>query len=491
MKGKLLSVRIVGLLYALLLLFVVIIGGGQGIMSAFAAGTQYTSVIEDLQKDPYFDAAAYPDDEKDYSIKVIQIAESTEGELFIYTHQPAQKTQYLIATEVNMALSESVVGTRQYKLTLLSSSGVLCKYKVNGVKASKAEIRYYNITSIYRKWIPGIDAGTGTNATLDGVAFDVGHLYVAKTENGSTIYKFPQRTIKIINPYFGFLRYTSGYKWYKSACDSHYVAFTTDLEIEDLKAAELEYVACPYEGPNGFCFPVGDSTEYHVVLTDDEKYHEDAKWWISLRGQSADYDRIETVSTFLKEENNLLDSTKKALKDLKWVLRFSETDYTYRKTPLSDTYTEKYTYVSEVAILRLKYETDGVTYDLGAVANKGSEAINTPGNREPTFWEWIAQKIGIPVWALTLLAILIPLLIILPILGAIFPTFGAILLKIVKAIFKALWWIISWPFKKIAEAVRKRKAKKKRKTAAKKKTGTKGKATRSTSGKKSTKAGAT
>ena len=48
----------------------------------------YTNVMEDLEKDNSFKLEDYPAVEDDYSLQVIQIAESVNGELFVYVYQP-------------------------------------------------------------------------------------------------------------------------------------------------------------------------------------------------------------------------------------------------------------------------------------------------------------------------------------------------------------------------------------------------------------------
>lgn len=74
------------LLYMLLTLFllVVTIVGGRGVFPVFAYTSNYTSVLTDLQKDSNFNVDNYPYKADDYSIQVIQIAESVNGELFVW-----------------------------------------------------------------------------------------------------------------------------------------------------------------------------------------------------------------------------------------------------------------------------------------------------------------------------------------------------------------------------------------------------------------------
>ncbi len=216
MEKRKLHKRFFAVLAVMLLILPLFLTGAAGV-TAFAAETGYTGALEDLQKDENFNVEEYPDNAKDYSIQVIQIAESTAGELFIYTYQPCQKSRYIVATEINMAFSREFddsggisdvidtdngyyVGsgagggfggggghgcsllsdnskatqTNLYSLTLLSSSGTLCKYRVNAFTVSADKIRYYNITSIYRKWDTKIDGIKPNDQTINEKAYAVG-----------------------------------------------------------------------------------------------------------------------------------------------------------------------------------------------------------------------------------------------------------------------------------------------------------------------------
>ena len=64
--------------------------------------TSYTNVLEDLEKDDTFSATDYPVVANDYSLQVIQIAESDDKELFIYVYQPS--VLELQATSINFSI---------------------------------------------------------------------------------------------------------------------------------------------------------------------------------------------------------------------------------------------------------------------------------------------------------------------------------------------------------------------------------------------------
>lgn len=75
---------------------------------AYADVTTTSSVLSDLSQDENFNVSKYPMNNNDYSIKVIQVAESVDGYLVIYTYQPSNVKEPLDVTKVNMSLSQEV-----------------------------------------------------------------------------------------------------------------------------------------------------------------------------------------------------------------------------------------------------------------------------------------------------------------------------------------------------------------------------------------------
>ncbi len=443
---------------------------GQGVNLVFAQTPNNTSVLADLQKDSNFNVADYRDKSDDYSIDIIQIAESTAKELLIYTYQPCQRTCFLVATCINMSLSDKVTGTTLYNLELISQDGVFCKYKVKDLVVQNIQLRYYNITSIYRAWNSSIDKPSGNSNTINEIAYNVGKLFKAETFEGSIRYSYDlKETIEIINPYTGFLQYSDGFFLYLKSCRSHYIAFDTDKQIDYLLEADVSFSHRSVKT----AFGLGGTTEYGdnisetKTLQGKDKGSNTADGWFS---KYYEWKRIQSVDTFIKEEK-LKDDVANSLKDKKWVLRFYETDYKYTATG-SHFDIEEYTEVSNVTILRLKFVTGFKLYDLGAVSNKltgsNTEWDNTnPNESDPLGWlgrlfKDLAEKLGIPEWVLILIIVLLVLAILMPILGLIFPPLGQILKLALKGIIKALeWlvkaiiWIIALPFKCIIWIVNK------------------------------------
>lgn len=503
---------------AFFMLALLAVGLSPSAFTLARAESVYTTVMQDLEKGGV-NEADYPVNNKDYTITLFQIAEGVNGELFVYTYQPCQMTRKLVATSINMGLSEdldeeipddasgetggnegdisggfesgsggggfgggggsgcsvvlrSAPTTKLYGLTLISSQTVFCKYLVKDFHVSKDAVRYYNITSIYRKFNAEIDPPTtGASQTVNEVSFEVGELFTARTdESGNVTYaRTWTETILITDKFCGKLRYSDGYIFMgvHAACDAWYVAFSTDKQIDKLLEADISYITQPYI--NDY---VIDQKETHTkTLHYTDRASNAAN---GLFAYKYTWDRITSASDFLKENDGKLSETaKNGLAGKEWVLRFEETEVTIGSA--MGVVQENGTYVSEVTILRLKFETDGKVYNLGVVDNKQSKPPDAPPDnsdeQKPNlleqFFAWLENVTGVPAWVWKMIAILIPIAILMPILAAIFPVVGVVLKWIVKGIgylfyylFKALWWLISAPFRLIAYIVKKRKGKK-------------------------------
>ncbi len=439
----------------------------SAVIAAYAETPNSTNVLLDLQKDPNFKVEDYRDKSDDHSIQVIQIAESTAKELLIYTYQPCQRTLRLTATSVNMSLSEKVPGTNIYNLELVSEEGVFGKYKVKDLKVSDEAYRYYNITSIYRALINGVDTPSGNDNTINEVAFEVGKLFKASTADGKVTYTHEfVETIEIINPYVDFLRYSSGFWLATGACDSHYIAFDTDKQIDFLIEARVYY---KYRSAHSEVGTSNEGIRYGTEYEDTKDINGEDKGQTLEYGhpwftKKFEWNRIQTTEKF-KATETLKDETIKNLEGTKWILRFYETSFNSYWDGTGG-YTD-YTDVSNVSILRLKFITNGRLYDLGTVSNKITGDGIPGGGEKDTFdaFRWLedlGNKLGIPAWVFILIIVLLILAIALPILSLIFPVVGQALKVVFKAIgkviewiFKALVWIIELPFKGIAWIINK------------------------------------
>ena len=111
-----------------------------------------TTALEDLSTDENFNSEDYPLIEDDYSLQVIQIAESSEKELFVYVYQPSANYKDLRASSINISCSLHLKeNIKNYNLNFLNKQGVFYKYVVKGLTVSDESTRYYEVISIFHQ----------------------------------------------------------------------------------------------------------------------------------------------------------------------------------------------------------------------------------------------------------------------------------------------------------------------------------------------------
>lgn len=453
------------LLAALVFLLVFCSATSTGQSTAYAeSGVTYSGVLDDLKKDSSFDESFYPVIAGDYSLKLIQIAESTDSELFLYVYQPSGQAKNLKASSINISTTiNDEISYRNYKVRLLNSSGVFYKYIVSDFKVLAEPARYYAISSIYRPFDESIDNQAEHGNTVTEVNYPVNKQYCFSEINGKPYCNVVDiETITITDKFVGFVRYMDGFKLYVGACDSHFVAFNTDKPIDKLLEADVYYTKQDYS----YSFAVGagenetfgeKSDEYAYLKYTDKVEHTGE----GLFAGTYKWDRIETVEQFIAENdltqnvysgavidvnvaNKITDEGKAALQSKKWVLRFAETGYS-----LGGGYGSTYSFstlVGDVTILRLKFETDGVTYNLGVIDNKQS------GSGKPINEEEIQPEINNRgLWIIIAIILIVALILLAPLLPVIISFIG----KLIVWIFKGLWWLISAPFRLIKAIIEK------------------------------------
>lgn len=465
------QLHIPGFILAAFMLLTILFGS-WGAFAYAEEATSYTGALEDLKKAENFDASYYPVVANNYDISLIQIAEGKNAELFVYTYQPSANEK-ITASSINISrTSELNITPDNYYLTLVSREGVFCKYVVKDFKVLSEPTRYYAIPSIFRSWVDDIDGKQDGSQTVTEKPFEVAEQYRFGSLNGK---EYVERkkidVITVTSKFVGFVRYSGEYKLgfmntALSDFDCHFVAFNTDRRIDTLLEADLSYVKQDYkytmqtEGVSPY--PVERETygarsdQIKVELECDQSVDHDKSY---VFGSSFSFKRIQNINDFLEteetenvykngifetvEKRSLTDDVKTELKSYVWVLRFVETTRT-NKTLLNGIERTS-TLIGDVTILRLKFVTDGITYNLGVVDNKQTGGSD-PANVVETF-----VRLN-PTFVLILLIILgvVLLIVLLPFL----PTIISVLVKIVVWIVKAVFWIVALPFRGIAALVR-------------------------------------
>lgn len=361
-----------------------------------------SGVLEDLSKDASFNVGNYPSAAKDYSLQIIQLAESADKELFIYVYQPSGDKVRASSINISTTINDEI-SFFNYPLELLNFEGTLFKYKVTNFEVKKDPVRYYAISSIYRLFDASIGDKKSGNNTINEVNYAVNRQYCFGEINGKPYVNcIDIETIVVTDKFVGFVRYPDGWKLFTGAgaCDSHFVVFNTDKPIDKLLEADVYYTTQNtsydfFTEDSPFNIKFGDNKidNYAYLKYTDKVEHTGGGFFAG----TYKWDRIQSVEDFIKTEDRttvyygavlnskvsskLTDEALNELKGKKWVLRFTETSY--NKAPKSGMgaatyYHAETTMVGNVTILRLKFETDGITYNLGVIDNKQT------GSTEPS-----------------------------------------------------------------------------------------------------------
>ena len=437
----------------LALLVVMCVSMGGALFSAFsvrsgaAESTSHSNVLDDLEKDDKFSAAYYQDNTNDHSLQIIQIAESSTNDLLIYVYQPSASTKFLIATSLVMATQEDVSDRvyEEYDLSLTSSHGVFQKYIVKDFAVATEDKRTYAISEIFRRFDDSIDPKPTDDNTITHKAYGVGQMWTVTSNSGSVSYEvINEDVIDVESKHVGYIDYDGGFWWFDEDVYSHYVAFSTDHEIDCILEVDISYV---YKTVFDYGYSKKEDGPFDVV---DTLYAEEV-FEVNVSGffkEAYEYNRIQSIDEFLENEGT--EKMHEDLADKEWVLRFfeSETEWGLTYNPDSFSYTgyNKWSEVSEVALFRIMYEYKGIIYNLGVVDDKQSGDKFADGEVNPETEEWW-QKIMMLLCIITIVVILTflsgPLRVVFKIIGT-----GFIYIA------KLLFWIITIPFRIIGAIIR-------------------------------------
>ena len=434
----------------------------------------YTDVLEDLQKDENFNPDDYPAVADDYSLQVIQIAESVNNELFVYVYQPSDETKDLVATEIRMSTPEIGIDStyKDYQLVLLSSQGLFDKYKVSNFTVKSSSVRYYEIVQLSRVFDSTIDKGVGNGNIATTVACPVGELWtVCNIDNSVSYKKERSEVITVTAKVVGFIRYADGYNLFSDSCDSHFVAFSTDHNIDNLVEASVDYISTftkhEYNAAGFGTVDMGDGTT--IIKTSRYTYDEPVSKTAELAADVyVDFDaggifsrtyswkEIEKSSDFLSNESeklNLSTGSIEALKNTQWILRFYNSPYHFKGQSSLLTWTKEYEKVSDVTILRLRFVIDDIPYNLGVVDNKqtGSDIPMSSTGKES--FDWLAEVLTWILGVCMIGALIVAIIYFCPwvifLVGKGLAFVFKWIVKILKWKIKFLWRIITFPFKLI------------------------------------------
>lgn len=374
----------------------------QGV--AFADTKSGSNVLDDLSQDTTFDKSLYPSSESDNSISIITLAESSDKELLVYIYQPNVSKDYRcssinISTEINDSLK-----VNNFVLEYLNSSDTLYKYRVKDFTVSSDNIRYYVIPQIMRPYDSSVDTAPEGNNTISEVPFAVGKQWAFYELNGKSCVECVEvETIHVTEKMVGFIRYYNGGIFhgvnYPANTDAHFVAFSTDREIDKLIEVDIQYKTASvldfYDTYSSTLLSrdIGDSVLQDVQTIRHTMVESESN---KIFAHKYSFDRIQTAADLIAEHGvmnlvysgalvdvsagtQLSQSLLQSLESKQWVLRFLETNVGVSSGQAEGTIYRNYTMVSDVILLRMQFETNGKVYNLGVVDNKQTGDINPAG----------------------------------------------------------------------------------------------------------------
>lgn len=354
---------------------------------------QEKTPLTELSKCENFNVEDFKEDSTDYSFKVIQIAETNEGKLNIYTFQPARNTVELRASSVNISYGFSSNGEgltpKNYTLKLVSTEGCFDKYEVEDFDVRGDEYRYYNIVSIYRRLSEDVPTDENiTGGTTTEKAYEVGQQWSVHTINDVTSYKMNTFMTKTITQNLnGTLYYSSGLHLgniasaYTGGLHSWFVAFDVeDTIVKHIYNATLSFqhrtvhdVQVSGESKDGYPEYGEWVIEENYSITDaDEVTYSQVTWF----GDEFQWNRImssaEYVANAESQGATFSEEARAEILSSQWVFAYYETEYRHSETTgfwVQHDY--RYSEVENLSILTLKYmDFSGNVYDVGIVSDK-------------------------------------------------------------------------------------------------------------------------
>ena len=430
---------------------------------------RYSNVMDDLKKTTAFKQADYPrlssSDKNYYSLQVITVAESEKDELFVYVYQPSGQTAKIEAASIDISTTErnDEKEFSNYKLSLVNSYDVYFKYKVEDFKVSKDEIRYYEISDILRPWSKNYgDSDPDAGNTVSEVAYPVGKFFTFVGESMQKVEDIEY--VEIENQYIGFVRVEQDVPFTfvnpnERYFDSFFVAFSTkNISMDNILEVSISF-------EETFFYAIGFRQENSTIKLQSKQDKKisinfEDKLYLDLADGNFSYkqefirDRIQNTSDFLSQNLNYSyfgvfnnnepidydDAALEKLNQTQWVISFAEKPYFLDNIDFPPTCS--YYRLSDIKVMRLKFEINGQIYNLGVVSNKQTGSDDPAAVVESTDW-W--QKIMLVIM---LIFLMVALMFIWPIISPVVK----IIWQGIKGIFKFLIWILMLPsrlFRKI------------------------------------------
>ncbi|MBD5131343.1 MAG: hypothetical protein HDT28_01930 [Clostridiales bacterium] len=407
-------------------------------------------VSADTVRDFEFNEADYSFNENDHSLKLIQIAESETGKLYVYVYQPSGAETFSLQIRLSQSISENAIWQDYFLTDRVAYTDTVFRYAVDGLELKPDALRYYDIPALYRKYDKDYDGELDGENIGGYISFAVKQLWTATTVNGQVSYTMQENaSIVVTSQYVGQIYYGNPGMFLDEGTTSFYIAFDTDIRMDDIYEADISYGIIGEHITTGAIYEI---VPYQTVTITAEGEASAKVGW-SWFAQTHTWKDIQSKDDFVKAEN-LNDETKDILKTKKWVIRFHNL-YSNDGGPWVKPLPLEYR-ATDTTILRLNYVRDGKTYNVGVVSDKQSSGTNIDNVIEDwsfkDWWESVKAWFK-KYWHWLVIAVVgvIAIIILSPFLPLIFTAIGHLFVLL----FKGLWWLISAPVRLIVALFKK------------------------------------
>jgi len=402
-----------------------------------------SDILNDLSVDNSFNPEDFPYIINDYSLDVIQIAEDDLNQLIIYVYNPSKK---LKPNSINLSLDR--ISYKRYYIDIVSISGTLEKYIVNGFYIDNKEVRNYSISTIYRFYDPIIDVDLSSDYTeISLIGHKVGKHWNVGNKNGEFTYVMEYEDVVEITPIitsYVYYDYVDNYLLYDYSCASHFIGFNVENYIIDkIYDADMSFNVQKYISSSGFN---GDKTIEddivlkNITLTDIDRVSYIGSWFNEYKWNRI-YNSIDFIKDFECNEGVLYETAVEDILSSQFVFCFYENEVLRTSDGFNDIIGSEL--ITDVIILRLKFLSEGETYNLGVVSNGTQSNGESSGEANKDLVDKIDDSIS--NLSESFEKILSLFLVILGIILLV--NIGVPLIKGIKIVFKTFWKILCSPFK--------------------------------------------
>lgn len=427
--------------------------------------------------DENFNIDDYPINQTDFSLSLIQIAESNDNSLLVYVYQPSAGKFNVLTKKIRMSIDDGL-SFQDYNLTLLSRNSVFFKYKVDNyiVDISSSLNRTYQVVELLRfaDASLGDTVLDGNNNTITYKEYPVGWTFTVAPKDGELYYGKSKSDYSIItnkycgqllfdNPANALTRYVYGVEYGML----HFIAFDgagiinqngqqVTIEIEDLQEADVDYTLVHYEYDymmHAFGIEDGGNFERETSERISKTLNSEvsSSYSAGLFAHTYSWNEIMPMADFLDMAENeepffsssLTEVARTEFSHMQYVLILGVTEIRHTNVTIENGMgyheTDSRYYVNDETILRLQFETNGKVYSLGTVDNY-QHGDGIPDNTEnygfnEEWWSnWWAE---LQQWLMIILLVLG-----LVLLGVALYFF----IPVVKTVFKVVFAPFRWLF---------------------------------------------